>query len=530
MNIKSSGIQCVFLFSFMLFAAAEAISDTRSEMLMRYNRDFSAPPFIGDATNYTATIDPNTTYGEWEGWGSSLCWWGAAFGDRDDLADLFFTLQTTTTLEGSTLPGLGLTIARYNAGGSSYIPDSSGEEMVVSKDIIPSRQMFGFWQDWDSPDPTSSSWNWTADALQVSMLQKVQARGAVHLELFSNSPMWWMCVNHNPSGNDDGSKDNLESWNYEQHAVYLATIAARFKEGPFLVNFTSVEAFNEPVSDWWSSNGTQEGCHFDPTAQAATIPLLRAQLDARGLSAVSVASSDENTYDHSLSTWESFNQGTQGLVGKVNTHGYQQAEGRRDLLYAAVVGKAKLWNSEYGDGDPTGLSLAANLNLDFKWLHNTAWVYWQVLDGNGWGLLSADEDDDAAAQGGPTVGAANSKFFVLAHYTRHIRPGMTVMSTSGDDTVAAYDSASQTVAVVSVVFDKARWVTIDLSGFSKEGGGALEGLPVSRWVTNTGVGSVGGDQYKAYNDVAVGADGSISVYFEANTLMTFEVTGVIVRS
>ena len=54
-------------------------------------------------------------------------------------------------------------------------------------------------------------------------------------------------------------------------------------------------------------------------------------------------------------------------MGQVNTHGYQQGGGRRDLLYSATLGK-KLWNSEYGEGDGSGRSLAANLHLDFRWV------------------------------------------------------------------------------------------------------------------------------------------------------------------
>ena len=41
-------------------------------------------------------------------------------------------------------------------------------------------------------------------------------------------------------------------------------------------------------------------------------------------------------------------------------------------------------------GDASGMSLASNLNLDMRWLHPTAWVYWQVLDGGGWGLVSIE--------------------------------------------------------------------------------------------------------------------------------------------
>ena len=66
-------------------------------------------------------------------------------------------------------------------------------------------------------------------------------------------------------------------------------------------------------------------------------------------------------------TWNAFNATTRRAVGQVNTHGYQQGGGRRDLLYSATLGK-KLWNSEYGEGDGSGRSLAANLHLDFRWV------------------------------------------------------------------------------------------------------------------------------------------------------------------
>ena len=56
------------------------------------------------------------------------------------------------------------------------------------------------------------------------------------------------------------------------------------------------------------------------------------------------------------------------MVDLVQVHGYEYGGGRRDLLYDAVraAGK-KLWNSEYGEGDASGMSLASNLNLDMRW-------------------------------------------------------------------------------------------------------------------------------------------------------------------
>ena len=69
----------------------------------------------------------------WEGWGASLAWWAKIFGDRSDLADLFFTTEEVS-FQGKTCPGLGFTIARYNAGASSHRP-AGGQQMVESPNI-----------------------------------------------------------------------------------------------------------------------------------------------------------------------------------------------------------------------------------------------------------------------------------------------------------------------------------------------------------------------------------------------------------
>ncbi|MFE4641395.1 beta-1,6-galactanase, partial [Streptomyces sp. NPDC056730] len=55
----------------------------------------------------TIPVDPSADYGVWEGWGTSLAWWAKLFGDRDDLADLFFTTKWVT-YDGASRPGLGL--------------------------------------------------------------------------------------------------------------------------------------------------------------------------------------------------------------------------------------------------------------------------------------------------------------------------------------------------------------------------------------------------------------------------------------
>ncbi|KAH8664428.1 glycoside hydrolase superfamily [Xylariales sp. PMI_506] len=464
------------------------------------------------APDVTTTINAKSNWGTWEGWGTSLAWWAKAFGNRDDLADLFFTADTTT-LNGQSLPGLQLNIVRYNAGASSW-NTYDGDTMVESANILASRQMEGFWQDWASTDPTSSSWNWTADANQRAMLLKAKANGATIFELFSNSPMWWMCYNHNPSGADSGADDNLQSWNYDSHAIYLASIAAYAKQN-WGITFQSVEAFNEPIATWWSSTGTQEGCHFDVSTQAAVIPYLRTELNSRGLTSTIISASDENTYDQAISTWNSLGTTAKGDVGRINVHGYEDGSGDRVGLYnLAVAGAKKLWNSEYGDSDATGSSLVSNLILDFRWLHPTAWVYWQTIDVTGWGLVVGDNDK-------LTLGAAEQKYFALAQFTRHIRPGMVILDAGSDYTVAAYDATAKKLVIVAVNWGAAQYINFDLSEFTTPG---VSGAAVPRWSTDIG----SGDQYVSSPSDTVISGTKFWSYFDTGTIQTFEVSNVVI--
>ncbi|KAJ3545204.1 hypothetical protein NM208_g2630 [Fusarium decemcellulare] len=264
--------------------------------ILRFAVVFAISPLL--AADTTTTIDAGSNRGTWEGWGTSLAWWARKFGTRDDLADIFFTTKSTQ-FSGKSLPGLGFNIVRHNAGACSWNTIGS-DKMVVSPNMILSRQIEGHWLNWDSSDPASSSWSWGVDSNQRNMMWKARDRGANRFELFSNSPMWWMCKNHNPSGSSDGS-ENIQSWNLGQHAVYMATIAKYAKDN-WGITFESVEPFNEPSASWWKADGTQEGCHINVATQATIINNLRAELNSRGLSSMAIAASDESYYDQAVTT------------------------------------------------------------------------------------------------------------------------------------------------------------------------------------------------------------------------------------
>ena len=248
---------------------------------------------IGTLADQTYTVSSSTNWGTWEGWGTSLAWWAKAFGTRSDLSKIFFTTGSTT-LNGKSLPGLGLNIVRYNAGACST-NTYDGDKMAVSPNIKPSRQIDGYWLNWNSTSPTSSSWNWGVDSNQRTAMLNAKSNGANIFQLFSNSPMWWMCNNLNPSGASDGS-ENMESWNQQNHALYLATIAKHAHDS-WGITFDSVEPFNEPSANYWTATGTQEGCHFNYATQSAVIGYLRTALNNQGLTSMNIAASDETSYD-----------------------------------------------------------------------------------------------------------------------------------------------------------------------------------------------------------------------------------------
>lgn len=492
---------CLLVFITWIPCGSSSSSTDRND----YFLNFSAPKYTPLSVNYTTTVDPGVSWGLWQGWGVSLCWWAHVLGKSEFLADAVFTMKFVS-FKGRQLPGLGLNIIRFNLGGSGW--NKIGDETMSASPNIPSfKQIPGFWLDWLSDDPSSSSWNWSVAPKRIDMLRMAKERGVDHFELFSNSPMWWMLENHNPSGSTAGLTNNLQPWNFQNFTKYLAITVQHFKKA-LGVEFTSVEPFNEPASLYWNARGTQEGCHFDRSLQEWTLNILAKELQHRGLS-TTIAASDEWHYDMAVETWNAFNKSTQALVGKVNTHGYQYANGRRDLLYEATRGKA-LWNSEYADGSGSGLEMATNLNLDFHWLHPIAWCYWQIVDeSDGWGFFQANLHDED-----PDLAKVNTKFFVMAQYSRHIRPGMQIIDGGEANTVAAYDTADRRLVLVTANYGNAQWVTYNLSKFTSIGG------PATRWCTNTD----GGETYAKHHDLQAGK--VMSVYFAKNTVQTIEIDHV----
>ena len=454
-----------------------------------------------DASGYIS-LEVTHDLGTWQGWGSSLAWWGRAVGgtgNADYYADLIYTKKETDGL-----PGLGLNVVRYNVGGGgmNQPQENKGGKLQWQMDI------HGYWTDPRISDPTS--WDWSADENQRSMMQKARDRGANVFEMFSDSPMWWMNANRSTAGSDTGS-DCLLAENYDRFAFYLAAVA-RHSGDHWGIQFDSVEPFNEPSANWWKYPGRQEGCHFDVGTQQVIVGRLRRALDEVKLNNVAVAAADENNMDAGLTAWHMYSQDAHAQVGRVNVHGYSNGteayRGPNRVELRRAVAEKKIFLSEYGDGDASGYTLAEEIIRDIKELRPSAWIYWQPVEPDvpefGWGLINAnyiDTHDRPTPQPSPLV-RVNRKFFVFGQFTRYLRPGYHLIEVSDPSSIAAYEPNSHRLVIVKVTADAVEQIQFDMSKFSS----ARDAIQVLATTTTPGGSVPDWKQHKEMLKLAKGAE------------------------
>ncbi len=388
-------------------------------MLMAFGLCLWLTPALTPAqTIINAKVDPSfPLVKNFEGWGTSLCWWANVCGG-------YANRSTYASLAFSTLK---LNIVRYNIGG--------GENPGIPDSLQYRAQMQGF-------EPTNGSWNWNADANQRWMLRQAVAMGANHVVAFANSPPWWMTVSGSVTGSVGGTTDNLQAGYETSFANYLATVVSNLTvlDG---VHFDMVTPMNEPTGTWWVYGGGQEGCHMDANQQGRVVNDLRAALNAQNIDAGIDASEDTDEQDtiNSINTYGS-GQTNITLIAS-HTYGANNPTGIRDLSASWEV---PAWISEYGDGDATGITMARRIHDDITGAWVRAWVYWQVVDNaSGWGFLYNPLDGS-----GNTAITLNEKFYVMGQFSEFIRPGFQIINVNDNYSLAAYNPTNQTLVIVAL--------------------------------------------------------------------------------
>ncbi len=387
-------------------------------------------------------VDPHEALTpKFEGWGTSLAWWARlAGGFPDEILD-----ELLAKIFGAA-DGLRLNIVRYNIGGGEnpdhrFLSYRAAVDGYLSKD---------------------GRWNWNADAAQRKVLVRARRLGVNFCEAFSNSPPWWMTRSGSVTGDANG-RGNLRDDMIGPFTDYLATVVKHFRDKAG-VEFDTLAPLNEPLGDWWKFGGKQEGCVIPPQQQAKLIPATRAALDRLGLKTIVTAPEDNRTSQtiHSLSAYP---RAAWDAIGHVNTHTYH-AEDRAALLALANKHGKPVWVSEYGDGNRDGMALARTIIADLRDLRARAWVYWQAIDSYGWGLLehaSFGNHDRPPTRDEMPRYSLSAKFHTLRLFTRHLRPGCRIVSSSEPGTVAGFDPKTRTLTLMVLNEGKqARRITLEL--------------------------------------------------------------------
>jgi O-glycosyl hydrolase len=417
------------------------------------NATTSAREPIVDITLRPAVERPGTVF---EGWGTALAWFANITGgwpdsERERLADLLYGPE-----------GLGWTIARYNIGG--------GDAPHTKPYLRAGGAVPGFWRQpanasgehWRAED--ESMWNWSADANQRWWLDAIKKRvNAPIFEAFSNSPPWFMTVSGKVSGAENPNDDNLRSGQEARFAEYLARVVEELQRRHNLI-FRTLSPFNEPNTDYWHAANTQEGSHWSPQRQAAMISAVHSALRARGLDTV-ISAPDETNSHIFLRDWAGYPPAVREMIGQLNVHSYAVVHQTAVRDVARASGK-RLWMSENDtplDKDPenfddmsSALAFAEHVVLDLKRLEPAAWVFWQAVEdlsarngsqGSNWGLIKADLR--APAQQPHTL-YVTKKYWVMAQFSRYIRPGYRLVPVDDLDTVAALSPDGRELVLVHV--------------------------------------------------------------------------------
>ena len=414
-----------------------------------------------------------TNNGKFEGWGTSLCWWAHRIGYSPELtkqaADLFFGEN-----------GLNLNIMRYNIGGGD---NPSHNHFKRTDSAVPG---------WLKYDEITKNfvYDYTADENQLNVLRSAyeKAGESALVEVFSNSPPYFMTKSGCTGGNTPSDTNNLKDDCYEAFAEYIAHVT-EYINNKLKINVYCVSPMNEPNTDYWHAfSEKQEGCHYDCGESQNRIIIETAKaIKDKGLNHIKIVASDETSTDKQIEEYLAYSDDVKKVLDRVNTHTYG-TDRIEELGKLMSDEKMNIWMSETDWSDTLGedagemgaaLWLSKKIISDINALSPSAWVIWLTIDHhksiNGWNGL-ADSGFPSTENGYWGLAFAehdekkiylSKKYYALGQFSRYIRPGDTIIHCDAD-TLSAYNNDSTKVTIVAVNDKKADIEkTFDLSDFKE---------------------------------------------------------------
>ncbi len=384
-------------------------------------------------------IDTDNRLQQNQGWGTSLCWWANMCGRWQD-EQQFDSLLTLLCSPGH----LNFNIFRYNIGGGDdpqwchcephHFGGRNGKGLRA--------EMPGF------KDSADDEYHWERDEAQRRVMLRIrQLRPDALFEAFSNSAPYYLTESGCVGGAVRATDDNVAPRHYEAFARYLVDVCQMYHDR-YQLDFYTLDPFNEPVTDYWYANGSQEGCHFSTKSQIRLLRVLAPMLHASGLP-TQISASDETDIGQSVRDFKAYAQDGDALaqVAQWNTHSYHGSHADRVQLrqLARQAGK-RLWMSESGDGGRGihgNLMMAQRLIDDIRLLQPDTWIDWQYMEEHGdqWSLVSGDWNRGEFH--------LHKNYYVRYQFSHFIRQGYTYLDTDNPHLLAAISpDGSELVTVV----------------------------------------------------------------------------------
>ncbi len=488
-------------------------------------------PFGANAEDQQVVkIDPKNMSpvndGVFEGWGTSLCWYGNRIGDSEK------TTAEAAKYMYNADSGLGLNIIRYNVGGGD---DPTHTHIKRSDSKMP-----GYWTNYNE-ETGEFDYDFAKDENQRNVLLKsIEECPDMLVEMFSNSAPYFMTRSGCTSGTTDSIKSNLEIDKMDDFAEYMATVVKHYvDEG---VNVVSVEPMNEPSNGWNVGyyGVKQEGCSIIAgEEQSAMILSMDAAMQKHGLDNLILSGMDETSPGTTVASLKKMSEEAYSKIDRFNTHTYSTGSSKK-LKEKAVESGKSLWMSESDGGGVMGknpgemgaaLSFANRITNDLNDMQPSAWIMWQAIgsycdvnnefdpdtlsqhdvDTNGfWGVCFADMNTESVV--------LTKKYYGFGQYTRYIRPGDTLISIDDGCSTAALSKEDEQLKIVAYnTSDTDKNVSYDLSAFAKTGTTAN--------VIRTSGDMQTGENWAKLNSISV-EDAKLNVTLKANSITTFVVNGV----
>ncbi len=414
----------------------------------------------------TVTVTPATKYQTMEGWGVSLCWWANIAGG--------WQASSIDNISWKAAVDLNMNVFRFNIGGGENPNCSYGDHIRNDGGKMPGyRSIQADGQGW-------GTCNLTNDARQIAIMDKLASyRSDNIIEMFSNSPPYWMTKSLCAAGNTDGS-ENLNPNFADDYADYLATVAKSLKNRNAAWHIQYIEPFNEPLSNWWRAGGNQEGCYFYPDMQSTVLWRLWQSQQTYGIGDIKVSAPDCNTVaETQWNMWYLWNyhNGEYNGVSKINTHTYSGSWSEKaSLCTDAKNGGKILWQSESG---PLNWSPADGTSWwqrhymmsyrqieDLRNLQCSVWCDWQFLSTDeGWGMVQLRNFDPANPYQAPWYTETRG-YYCRKQINSFIKAGYQIIYSSDGNTVAALKPGNTEVVVVVVNNSStSKSYTVDLTKF-----------------------------------------------------------------